>query len=102
MSLNKPFTALLRKEEVSILRRLHGMLEHRTIENREQFSDLMNAAFKQCSLEYVSLADDLGYSRSAVYRWVEGVTAPHKTLWPKIVTWIMKSIEIKIASSPNE
>ena len=97
MPLNKPFTAVTREGEVSILRRLHGMLEHKAIENREQFSDLMNAAFKRCSLEYVSLADDLGYSRSAVYRWVEGVTAPHKTLWPKIVAWIMKSIEVKIA-----
>jgi len=82
--------------EVSILRRLHGMLENKAIEDREQFSDLMNAAFKWCTLEYGLLANELGYSQSSVYRWVEGLTAPHKSLWPKIVTWIMKAIEAKI------
>jgi predicted DNA-binding transcriptional regulator AlpA len=87
---------LVQKDKLSTLRRLHGMLENKDIEDREQFSDLMNAAFNSCGLEYTKLSDDLGYSRSAVYRWTEGDSAPHKSLWPKIVTWIMDSIEIKI------
>jgi hypothetical protein len=65
-----PFTVLVSEGEISILRRLHGMLENKPIEERLQFSDLMNAAFKLCKLDYAALADELGYSPSAVYRWV--------------------------------
>ena|ERR1041385_8852695 len=97
-----PFTMLVSEGELTVLRRLHGMLEGKPIEEREQFSDLMNAAFKWCSLEYAALADDLGYSPSSVYRWVEGTSAPHKSLWPSIVSWIMKAIEERVQTIQQE
>ena len=94
--MNAPFTELVAKGEMTVLRRLHGMLENKSIETKEQFTDLMSAAFKWCGLEYSALANDLGYSPTSVYRWVEGLSAPHKSLWPKIVDWIMKALEVRM------
>ena len=95
----RPFTTMLVTSELGVLRRLHGMLEFDPINTRERFGDLMRAAFEHCKLDPRALADDLGYSLSAVYRWIDGRTAPHASLWPTIVGWIMHAIERKIASA---
>jgi hypothetical protein len=95
------FTAVANEGEIAVLRRLHGILEKGAVENRDQFSDLMKAAFKNCRLEYIALADDLGYSAISVHRWIEGISAPHKSLWPLIIEWIMKEIEERERSYTN-
>jgi len=93
-----PFTALMVNSEVSVLRCLHGMLENDSVETREQFCDLMKATFEYGKLDPKELSNDLGYSLSTVYRWIEGRTAPHRCLWPKIIEWIMLAIDKRIAS----
>lgn len=92
----RPFTAMVVTSELGVWRRLHGMLESDPISSRERFGDLMKVAFDHCRLDYRALSDDLGYSGSAVYRWIEGQTAPHASLWPIIVDWIMRTLESKI------
>jgi len=92
----QPFTAMMVKYEISVLRRLHGMLAEDTVETREQFSDLMRAAFTLGKLDPRGLSDDLGYNISAVYRWIEGRSAPHKSLWPRVIEWIKDAIKQKI------
>lgn len=87
------FTTLAIEGELGILRCLHGILEKGVVEDRAQFSDLMTVVFKRCRFEYTALADDLGYSRVSVYRWVKGMSAPHKSLWPRIIEWIMTEID---------
>lgn len=88
--------------DISVLRRLHGMLERGTIVERDEFKDMMRAAFHYSQLDYKLLADDLGYSSSAVYRWVEGGTAPHPGLWPRVIEWVMRAIEQKVDHLESE
>ena len=93
----RPFTDLMVKSEIKVLTQLHGILEREPIRDRSQFGDLMNAAFERGRLDARVLADELGYNISAVYRWIEGRSAPHKSLWPRIVQWITSAIEQRIA-----
>ena len=92
-----PYTKLMSDKEISVLRQLHGMLENDPVKTREQFTDLMKAAFQYGKLDAKLLSDDLGYSASTVYRWIEGLSAPHKSLWPTIVEWTMRAMEKKVA-----
>ena len=102
MSVARPLTGLMVKTEVNALRRLHGMLEHDGVRTREQFRDMMVAAFTHGRLELRELADDLGYSFSTVFRWLEGRSAPHASLWPRIVMWVMEALNRKIAAIERE
>jgi hypothetical protein len=68
------------------------MLEHDPIQDREQFSDLMKAAFGSASLDPRRMSNDLGFSASTVYRWVDGKSAPHPSLWPLVQGWLMQSL----------
>lgn len=92
----RPFTGLMVRNEINSLRRLHGMLEHDPINSRSEFSDMMTAAFTHGGLELRSLSDDLGFSFSTVFRWLEGRSAPHPSLWPRIVSWVMAALSRKI------
>ena len=92
----RPFTALAVDSELNLLVRLHSMLEFDQVADREQFTDLMKAAFEHCRLDPRALSDKLGYSFSTVYRWIEGRTAPHPSLWPVITKWIADSIKARI------
>jgi hypothetical protein len=74
------FTSQVRHDKAKTLRCLHGMLEHDGVTSREQFSDLMKAAFVQISLTPTEIADDLGYSLSS-----------------QIVSWIMATIETRLS-----
>jgi hypothetical protein len=98
MSVARPLTGLMVKTEINALRRLHGMLEHDGVRSREEFRDMMVAAFTHGRLELRELADDLGYAYSTVFRWLEGRSAPHSSLWPRIVAWIVSALERKIAT----
>lgn len=93
---SKPYSKLMVRNEISVLRNLHGMLEHDPVETRDQFCDLMKAAFDLGKLQPRALSDDLGYNISAVYRWIDGSSAPHKSLWPTVVAWIFRAIEQRI------
>lgn len=99
MSAAGPLTAMVKTTEIGILRRLHGMLEFDPIDSRERFGDMMKAAFDHCKLDARALSDDLGYTFSAVYRWIEGRTAPHPSLWPTVVAWVMRALEARIAAA---
>jgi len=90
------FTAMAVESELNLLRRLHAMLETDDIASRAQFTDLMKAAFIHCHLDARLLSDDLGYSLSTVYRWIEGRSAPHTSLWPRIAVWIKDALKLKI------
>jgi hypothetical protein len=72
------------------------MLESDRVSSREQFGDLMKAAFEHCHLDVRRMSDDLGFSGSTVYCWVEGRTAPHPSLWPLITDWVAKAIKSRI------
>jgi hypothetical protein len=95
----QPFTGMMLDSEISVLRRIHGMLEHDPIATRDEFADLMKAAFQRMRFDARKLADDLGYSISAVYRWIDGTSAPHPSVWPTIVRWIMRAIVSRIHES---
>lgn len=99
---NGSFTHLMVKGEASLMRRLHGMLEHGKVTTREQFKDLMRAAFVYGKLDPRRLSDDLGYSPSAIYRWIDGKTAPHQSLWQQIVDWILAALDEKIRHREQE
>jgi hypothetical protein len=96
MSGSHSFTSLMVEKKAEQLECLHGVLENKKIVSREQFTDLMQAAFQVASLDPNGLANDLGYSSSTVYRWIEGVSAPHKSLWDKVVSWILSTIETRL------
>jgi predicted DNA-binding transcriptional regulator AlpA len=98
----QPFTKLMSEKEISVLRQLHGMLENDPVETREQFTDLMKAAFQYGRLDAKLLSNELGYSPSTVYRWIDGLSAPHKSLWPTIVQWISHAIEKRVALHDNK
>jgi hypothetical protein len=72
------------------------MLEHDGINTREEFRDMMTAAFECGGLELRNLSDGLGFSFSTVFRWQEGRSAPHQSLWPRIVEWVMSALTHKI------
>jgi len=91
-----PLTKLFRDTETSVLTTLHGMLDSQSIQTRDQFIDMMNAAFKYGGLNYRELADDLGYSPTSVYRWIQGKSAPHPSLFASAQNWIVKRVADKI------
>lgn len=53
-----------------------------------EFHAMMRHEFAR-DLQANDLADETGYSRSTVSRWVNGHTAPHKVVWPAIAQWII-------------
>jgi hypothetical protein len=102
MSSIRPITRLMVLTEINGLRRLHGMLENDGVSTREEFRDMMTAAFGYGGLELRALADDLGFSFSTVFRWQEGRSAPHPSLWPRIVEWVMAALACKIEAAESK
>jgi predicted DNA-binding transcriptional regulator AlpA len=96
MSAIRPFTDIMVHSEISVLRSLHCALETKPVQTRAEFIDLMKAAFEYGRLDPRRLADDLGYSFSTVYRWIDGRSAPHPSLWPRIVEWTKETIDARI------
>lgn len=83
------------------IRSLKGLLRgvaKRTFQTKDQFQDLMRAAFTFGGLSGQELADDMGYSVSSVSRWISGHNAPHPALWPQIISWITQKIGLQIRS----
>lgn len=102
MTSTRPLTALMLSNEINALRRLHGMLEHDQVNSRAEFGDMMIAAFTHGRLELRELSDDLGFSFSTVFRWIEGRSAPHPSLWPRIIEWVMAALDRKIQAAERQ
>jgi hypothetical protein len=92
------FTAVAIECELHLLRQLHAMLAPASLSSRGQFTDLMRAAFQHARLDARALSDDLSYSFSTVHRWIDGRTAPHPSLWPRIAEWISAALASRIAA----
>lgn len=92
----RPFSTVAVDSELNLLSRLHAMLDSDGICSRADFSDLMKVAFEICRLEPRALSDTLGFSFSTVYRWIEGRTAPHRSLWPVIGQWIADALKARV------
>lgn len=99
MTETRPFTALAAENELLLLKQLHSMLEADPVASREEFSDMMAVAFTNNRLNARALSDDMGYNFSTVYRWIDGRTAPHRSQWAQVQSWICEALgeHIKIA-----
>ena len=96
MPVGSPLTDLMIRNRVNSLRRLHGILEMDGVKNRAEFRDMMVAAFVHGGLELRPLSDHLGFSFSSVFRWQEGKSAPHPSLWPTVTKWVMARVADKV------
>jgi predicted DNA-binding transcriptional regulator AlpA len=99
MSSSQPFTTLAISGRMSVLRGIVSLLKEKPIDSREDFSDMMKAVFGYCIFDFRPLSDDLGFSMSSVYRWIDGKTAPHPAVWPTIVAWVVAMLERQIEES---
>ncbi len=79
-----------------MMTRMHAMLEHDGVRDRDEFADMMEAAMQAGRLDPRALANDLGYSLSSVYRWVDGSSAPHPSTWPRVVDWVVAGLARRI------
>lgn len=98
----KPFTTALMLSEISVFRRLYNRLDKNPLVDRAEFSDLMAAMFERGRLDPKRAAEELGYSQSAVYRWIDGSTAPHVVAWPAIVEWIKARLNERIEAAGQD
>lgn len=92
------FTAHIASSEVRRLRLLSGLIQSHPVKSREQFLDLVNAIFGVGILDPKAFANDMGYSISSVYRWIDGASAPHQSIWSKVEAWILDAIRARIES----
>ena len=90
------FTRMMLGSEISVMTQIHAMLEHDGVRDRAEFSDMMGATMQNGRLDPRALANDLGYSMSAVYRWIDGSSAPHPSTWPRVVAWITTNLGQRI------
>jgi hypothetical protein len=63
------------------------MTESNKVLTEEEFREMLRSAFLS-PLVASDMADDLGYSRSAVNRWINGISTPHPAMWPSVKKWI--------------
>lgn len=96
MSSTHTYTKVVEESLLSSLRCLHGMLENDPIQTRDQFSDLMKATFGSGYLDPRDISNEMGFNASTVYRWVEGKSAPHPSLWPRVQDWLIEAIFSKV------
>ena len=96
MPVGSPLTDLMIRNQINSLRRLHGILEMDGVKTRDEFHDMMAAAFGHGGLELRALSDDLGFSFSSVFRWQEGKSAPHPSIWPTVTNWVMAKLAVQV------
>jgi hypothetical protein len=92
MTSDTPYTPIIKEARLSALGQVGEMLKQHEITSVAEFHDLMAAVFVHGGMEMRRLSDDLGYSFSTVFRWAEGRTAPHQSLWPRITAWVQQEI----------
>ncbi len=89
-------SALHMNYTLKFLKEFHGILEYQDVTTREQMLDVLQASFKNQYLDMQKFAGDLGFSPQSVYRWLDGRGLPHKSVWPLVVDWIRKELEVVI------
>ncbi len=82
-------------EKISLLRRLHGMLEFDPLETEEEFSKMMKTIFNECGVDKNCLLATKGFDAAAVDGWLTG-HLPHKAFWPFIAEAVMKAVNSQI------
>lgn len=86
--------SLVWKARNSMLRQLDAILASHVIETRDQFTEIMQAAFGPCGLSIKRFAGDMRVSQSTAHRWVSGVSAPHhERVWNDAADWLRTEIQ---------
>jgi hypothetical protein len=90
------FSALMTHGKIELIDSLKIEIAASSASSKSEFSDLLKVVFgKQVGLDKRVLSDDLGHTYGSVCRWVTAQTVPHQALWPKIVSWIERSLDKK-------
>lgn len=97
-----PLTRAMALSRHTALRDLRQAIESRPPESREDFGDMMQAAFREGGLDPRNMSDDMGYSFSSVYRWVDQRSAPHPSAWPTVASWITKRIGLMLDETATQ
>jgi hypothetical protein len=88
-----PLTRSMRDARMAALRTLSSSLRTAPPSERDGFTDMMTAAFREGGLDVRNLADDMGYSISSPYRWIEGRSWPHPSQWRLVTDWVVGRID---------
>lgn len=91
------FASMVRMRRHDLLCALIDKIDREGIATRWQFSDLMRVAYKHGGLDIRAMSDELGFAHSTIYRWCEGQSAPHPTLWPTVVAYVRSKFEERAA-----
>jgi hypothetical protein len=83
----------MRDARMTALRTLSASLRTAPPTGRDGFTDMMTAAFREGGLDVRNLADDMGYSISSTYRWIEGRSSPHPSQWSLVTDWVARRID---------
>ncbi len=92
-----PLTRSMHDARMASLRSLSEALRTSPPSSREAFGDMMTAAFREGGLDVRNLADDMGYSISSTYRWIEGRSSPHPSQWRIVTQWVLGRIDEIVA-----
>lgn len=85
---------------VAMLMQLDAVLASHEIKTRDQFTQVMQAAFGPCRLSMKRFAGHMRVSQSTAHRWVAGVSAPHhESVWAGAAEWIRQEIQREINSN---
>jgi len=88
-----PLTRSMRAARMAALHTLSSSLRTAPPSERDGFTDMMMAAFREGGLDVRDLAGDMGYSLSSTYRWIEGRSSPHPSQWKLVTDWIVGRID---------
>ncbi|WP_375230030.1 hypothetical protein [Roseobacter sp. S98] len=91
-------TSAIWKTRESMMMQLDSILETSAVLSREEFTDIMQAAFDGCNLNVSRFAADMKVSPSTAHRWIAGASAPpHNAVWDKAADWIRGSLREELA-----
>jgi len=86
--------SLVWKARTSMLMQFDAVLASHVIETRDQFTEILQAAFGHCGLSIKRFAGDMRVSQSTAHRWISGVSAPqHERMWNDAADWIRAEIQ---------
>lgn len=86
-------TSAIWKTRESMMMQLDSILETSAILSRDDFTEIMKAAFDVCNLNVTRFAADMRVSPSTAHRWISGASAPpHSAVWEKSSDWIRGAI----------
>jgi ribosome-binding protein aMBF1 (putative translation factor) len=81
------------EEQLSVLRRLHGMLTNQAIEVPEQFGDVIQALINKAGISVQTLANALECSELMIQLWVQDRKLPGKDVWPDLTDSVVELID---------